>query len=342
MWLCSRHDTPERHAHTSAVFREAGVLDPDPSRERDSADDIEILAGLEEDINEAEGMVGMDEGGSGRSRGDSGMDSGSGSPLGSPLQPASTSLQATRQLPGVVHAHFLRLSEPTETAAVLRLFLTFVSTGHLPIPDDGTTLDALETLRALVLFLRKYECEPTLSLFLTVLREAVRQPSSVSPLAAFVAGASAGDAFTCSVALDVTDWTWRMMDRHDLPAAPDANVFDPHHMPVAVWQLIPPMYTWALTTAWTGADEGRGGRVAGGGGGGGVVGGGRGGRVGGGRGGGGGGLGRGGGGGGEGEEGEQDGLSGLRHGAAFVRRMAVGEFQPDPEEPDLGLELELD
>ncbi|BEI98086.1 hypothetical protein CcaverHIS631_0303850 [Cutaneotrichosporon cavernicola] len=155
-------------------------------------------------------------------------------------------------LPGVVHARYLRLSEPTETAAVLRLFLAFASTGHLTIPDDGTTLDSLEHIRALILFLTKYECEGTLSLVLTVLREAVRMPSSVSPLSAFVAGASAGDAFTCSVALDVTDWTWRMMDRHDLPAAPDANVFDPHHMPVAVWQLIPPMYTWALTTAWSG------------------------------------------------------------------------------------------
>ncbi|GMK56625.1 hypothetical protein CspeluHIS016_0304650 [Cutaneotrichosporon spelunceum] len=155
-------------------------------------------------------------------------------------------------LPGVVHARYLRLSEPTETAAVLRLFLAFVSAGHLTIPDDGTTLDSLELLRALILFLTKYECEGTLSLALTVLREAVRMPSSVSPLAAFVAGASAGDAFTCSVALDVTDWTWRMMDRHELPAAPDANVFDPHNMPVAVWQLIPPMYTWALTTAWSG------------------------------------------------------------------------------------------
>ncbi|KLT45995.1 hypothetical protein CC85DRAFT_90709 [Cutaneotrichosporon oleaginosum] len=155
-------------------------------------------------------------------------------------------------LPGVVHARYLRLSEPTETAPVFRLFLNFVSSGHLTIPDDGTTLDSLELLRALVLFLRKYECEGTLALVLTVLREAVRMPSSVSPLAAFVAGASAGDAFTCSVALDVTDWTWRMMDRHDLPAAPDANVFDPHHMPVSVWQLIPPMYTWALTTAWSG------------------------------------------------------------------------------------------
>jgi hypothetical protein len=151
-----------------------------------------------------------------------------------------------------VHARYLRLSEPTETAPVLRLFLAFASTGHLSIPDDGTTLEALELLRALVLFLRKYECDGTLALALTVLREAVRMPSSVSPLAAFVAGASAGDAFTCSVALDVTDWTWRMMDRHELPAAPDANVFDPHHMPVAVWQLIPPMYTWALTTAWSG------------------------------------------------------------------------------------------
>lgn len=142
-----------------------------------------------------------------------------------------------------------------ESAAVLRLFLDFVVYAKLDIPDDGTTLDSLQVVRALVLFLQKYECSGTLQLMLVCLRELVRQPSNVSPLAAFVAGATASDAFTCSVALDITDWTWRMMDRHDLPAAPDANVFDPHHMPVAVWQLIPPMYTWALTTAWTGSEE---------------------------------------------------------------------------------------
>lgn len=239
------------NADASAIFREAGVLDPDPdpTRERGEADDIEMLAGVD-DIDGMDHFHEMDAAPPSHSRSASYARA-----LSHEHSECPSARPTFGHLPGVVHARYLRLSDPTETASVLRLFLTFSSTGHLPIPDDGTTLDSLETLRALVLFLRKYECDPTLALALTVLREAVRQPSSVSPLAAFVAGASASDAFTCSVALDVTDWTWRMMDRRDLPSAPDANVFDPHHMPVAVWQLIPPMYTWALTTAWTG--EGR-------------------------------------------------------------------------------------
>ncbi|WOO78976.1 uncharacterized protein LOC62_02G002514 [Vanrija pseudolonga] len=151
--------------------------------------------------------------------------------------------------------HYVRFSDAGETAAVIRLFLEFIVYARVEVPDDGTTLDSLRCMRAIVLFLKRYDCLPTLQLYLTCLREVVRQPSNISPLAAFVAGATAGDAFTCSTALDITDWVWRMMDRQNLPASPDANVFDPHHMPVAVWQLIPPMYTWALTTAWTGTEE---------------------------------------------------------------------------------------
>lgn len=153
------------------------------------------------------------------------------------------------------HGHYVRFSDAGETAAVIRLFLEFIVYARVEVPDDGTTLDSLRCMRAIVLFLKRYDCLPTLQLYLTCLREVVRQPSNISPLAAFVAGATAGDAFTCSTALDITDWVWRMMDRQNLPASPDANVFDPHHMPVAVWQLIPPMYTWALTTAWTGTEE---------------------------------------------------------------------------------------
>jgi hypothetical protein len=165
--------------------------------------------------------------------------------------PGEVGIDSGSRLPSRRYVHF---SDEGESAGVLRLFLEFIVYAKLDVPDDGTTLSGLATVKDLVTFLKKWECSGTLALVLACVREAVRAPSAVSPLAAFVAGATAGDAFTCSVALDITDWSWRMMDRH-MPAAPDANVFDPHHMPVAVWQLIPPMYTWALTTAWTGTDE---------------------------------------------------------------------------------------
>lgn len=147
--------------------------------------------------------------------------------------------------------HRLVLTEDFERAGVLAVFLAFVVHGTFAIPGDGTTLASLTLVKHLVLFMRKYACVASLKLLLLSVRDAVRQPSAVSPLVGFLAGAIAEDAYTCSSALDVSDWTWDMM-RVPGAGAGGANVFDPHHMPVAVWQMIPGMYTWALTTAWKG------------------------------------------------------------------------------------------
>lgn len=148
----------------------------------------------------------------------------------------------------------LTFTEPTQDAAVVRLYLDFLVDGRIEVPDDGTTVASLSLVQHLVGFMITWKCTATLSLLLNYLREIVRQPSSISPLVAFIAAAEAGDAFTASIALDITDWTWSMMEQR-LRAFPEANVFDPHHMPVAVWKLIPPMYTWALTSAWTSVEE---------------------------------------------------------------------------------------
>lgn len=156
--------------------------------------------------------------------------------------------------PGIVWPRYIKFGDVIETAAVLRLFLDFVVHSRLCVPDDGTTLASLEDVRALILFMKKHEC-PSLDLLLVVLREVVRQPSKISPLVCFIAGATAGDAYSCSVALDVNDWTWRMMNMPGHGAEDGASVFDPHCMPMRVWQLIPPMYTWALTTAWRSGSE---------------------------------------------------------------------------------------
>lgn len=145
----------------------------------------------------------------------------------------------------------LVLTEEFEVSAIIALYLEFVVHASFLVPGDGTTLESLVTVKRLVLFLRKYACDGVLKLLLLTVREAIKQPSGVSPLVGFIAGAIAEDAYTCSSSLDVGDWTWSMMS---IPGSGlgSANVFDPHHMPVNVWQMIPGMYTWALTTAWKG------------------------------------------------------------------------------------------
>lgn len=145
----------------------------------------------------------------------------------------------------------LVLTEEFETSTIIALYLEFVVHASFLVPGDGTTLESLITVKRLVLFLRKYACDGVLKLLLLTIRESIKQPSSVSPLVGFIAGAIAEDAYTCSSSLDVGDWTWSMMS---IPGSGlgSANVFDPHHMPVNVWQMIPGMYTWALTTAWKG------------------------------------------------------------------------------------------
>lgn len=150
----------------------------------------------------------------------------------------------------------LVLTEDFETSIILSLYLDFVVHATFSVPGDGTTLESLITVKRLILFLRKYACDGVLKLLLLTIREAIRQPSSVSPLVGFIAGAIAEDAHTCSSSLDVGDWTWSMMN---IPGSghANANVFDPHHMPVNVWQMIPGMYTWALTTAWKGDPQPR-------------------------------------------------------------------------------------
>lgn len=147
--------------------------------------------------------------------------------------------------------HRLVLTEDFETSPVLSLYLAFIVSATFTLPGDGTTLDSLILVKHLIQFLRKYACHAPLKLLLLTIREVTKQPSSMSPLVGFIAGAIAEDAYTCSSSLDVGDWTWDMM-RIPGSGLGSANVFDPHHMPVSVWQMIPGMYTWALTTAWKG------------------------------------------------------------------------------------------
>lgn len=158
--------------------------------------------------------------------------------------------EAARKAGPAIPRVYLRAS-----SAVVRLFLSLLTDPHPVIPERGTTLSSLNTVRDLVYFLQHWNCATTLAHLLLILREQARE-ADLSPLAAFVGGSNADDGGTCAVALD-QKWVWADMQMEGRVAKEHAHaqVLDPHCLPVAVWQLIPAKYTWALTASWSGEDK---------------------------------------------------------------------------------------
>jgi hypothetical protein len=94
----------------------------------------------------------------------------------------------------------IELTDPDlETAAILRLFVTVITTLHLPLEQfkDG----GLTTVTNLCLFLRKWDARQLYSFVLEYIHTAVKG-AKLSPLHVFQLGALLDEVDTCLVALN--------------------------------------------------------------------------------------------------------------------------------------------
>ncbi|KAL1409502.1 hypothetical protein Q8F55_003485 [Vanrija albida] len=159
-----------------------------------------------------------------------------------------------------------------ETADIVRAFLRFITKGVLPVAwkHSANPTNGLDRLPRLVRFLDKYQCHTAQRFAMVCVREGLRG-GIISPLCAFVTGATLGDDITVTAALGADPVLWaapghesRAIVMSAFKVNPfgdeakasleegdeDAHVLDPASMPYIAWSQTPPEYLWALSRAW--------------------------------------------------------------------------------------------
>lgn len=134
-----------------------------------------------------------------------------------------------------------------ECAAVIRLFLQLVTCGTLTFEKE------LPHIKALCLFLNKWDCAAARANLLSLLKTAVHSGRSISPSQAFIVAANADSLETCSLILTLKNSSkCRGKDGSKSTSLPTVGkcVWDPAHWGLAFWNDVPKKYLFALARAY--------------------------------------------------------------------------------------------
>jgi hypothetical protein len=137
-----------------------------------------------------------------------------------------------------------------ETAAVLRLFLTVITKGHIGPYDTKTTKSMFPVVFALH-FMKKYECAVAQAILFLDIKVRLLQNGYYAVLA-FILGAINDDLEICKLSLvQAGILVWGNNSKLDSleGAISGAPIIHPGALPFEIWHLIPQHYIWALTRA---------------------------------------------------------------------------------------------
>ncbi|CAK9779562.1 hypothetical protein CC85DRAFT_330341 [Cutaneotrichosporon oleaginosum] len=132
-----------------------------------------------------------------------------------------------------------------ESAPVLRLLLHFVTTGSLSISAPAVEYN-LEHVRALVLFLRKWQAGPALNHALLQVERAAERGQCCA-MRAFMVAAAVEDADLLSALVAKHD---AFFPASETEGVVGASVWDPAAWPLSMWTSCPPHYAAAVARAW--------------------------------------------------------------------------------------------
>lgn len=148
---------------------------------------------------------------------------------------------------------FALLDKDIETAAVFRLFLALAKDYSLP-----TSAMTSWTIRALVLFLQKWDCTALLKVTMLQLRDFIGGPDFVKlggqASVAFWAAAQADDPVTCTLVLKTCySFEWKPVADQSLANCdallPGASCWNPLGWNLTLQRSLPELYAWALGRA---------------------------------------------------------------------------------------------